>query len=448
MCDSSDMELVRDYVRLNSEAAFAEVVQRHIGLVYSAALRHVGVAAQAEEIAQAVFIILARKAASLRADTLLDGWLFETTRLTALSVMRSERRRQFREQEAYMQSTLAKSPEDPLWPQLAPLLDEAMSRLGKKDRDVMLLRYFKGKPVREVAAALQINESAAQHRILRGLEKLRKYFAKRGVSSTAEIIAGAISANSVQTAPVMLAKSVTAVAVAKGATAATSTLTLVKGALKIMAWTKTTTAVVAGVAILAVTSTTVIGIRLSRADHPGAEPESGLSLVAQTMTIDIQPDGAVLFEASIKETNNTSQTFTFDNVTDGDAAWRVTDESGRPMKISKRGRGGIVIKLDRAVPPGGENAYKVEGKIISGMFNTNGAGECDVNYSDHPGNVTEMHVVRIMRLPPGATLLEKNHGIIASTNENGRIELTLDEVVPPNGTFPTKFRYRLPTGAN
>ena len=87
-------------------------------------LRHAGSATQAEEITQAVFIIFARKAAGLRAETNLDGWLYETTRLTSLSLRRSERRRQFREQEAYMQSMLEKSAVDPVWPQLSPLLDE------------------------------------------------------------------------------------------------------------------------------------------------------------------------------------------------------------------------------------------------------------------------------------------------------------------------------------
>ena len=238
MRDSSDMELVRDYVRLNSEAAFAELVQRHIHLVYSAALRHVGSAALAEEVTQAVFILLARKAAGLRPETILEGWFYETTRLTSLSLMRSERRRQFREQEVYMQSNLAASTADPLWPQLAPLLDEAMSRLGKKDRDAMVLRFFKGKNVQEVAVTLQIKESAAQQRILRALEKLRKYFTRRGVSSTTAIIAGTISAHSVQAAPVGLTKTVTAVAIVKGLTASVSTLSLVKGTLKIMTYAK------------------------------------------------------------------------------------------------------------------------------------------------------------------------------------------------------------------
>jgi DNA-directed RNA polymerase specialized sigma24 family protein len=106
MPDISDIDLLQDYSRNASEPAFAEVVRRHINLVYSTALRHAGIPAQAEEIAQAVFVILARKAATLRPGTVLEAWLYETTRLTSLSFQRGERRRQFREQEAYMQSTI------------------------------------------------------------------------------------------------------------------------------------------------------------------------------------------------------------------------------------------------------------------------------------------------------------------------------------------------------
>ena len=167
-----------------------------------------------------------------------------------------------------MQSTLQESGDDSAWNQLAPVLDDAMSRLGKKDRDAVLLRFFKEKSVREVAVTLQINEAAAQRRVLRALEKLRKFFAKRGVSSTTAIIAGMISANSVQAAPVALAKSATAVALVKGATASTSTLTLIKGALKIMAWTKAKTAIVAGAVVLLAAGTTTVVIKEMRSSVP------------------------------------------------------------------------------------------------------------------------------------------------------------------------------------
>jgi RNA polymerase sigma factor (sigma-70 family) len=261
MPDASDMELLQDYDRQGSEAAFAGLVQRHIALVYSAALRHVGIAAQAEEITQAVFVILARKAASLRPDTVLDAWLYETTRLTSLGFLRGERRRQFREQEAYMQSTLQESTDASVWNQLAPLLDEAMARLGKKDREAVVLRFFKQKNLGEVAAAMKTTEAAAQSRVHRAVEKLRKFFTKRGVNSTASVIAETISTHSVQAAPVGLAKTISAVAVAKGATASISTLTLIKGALKIMAWTKVKMAVVAGIGILIAAGTTTVIVK-------------------------------------------------------------------------------------------------------------------------------------------------------------------------------------------
>ena len=254
MPDANDMELLQDYSRHGSETAFAELVRRHINLVYSVALRHVGITARAEEITQAVFIILARKAGGLRRDTILEGWLYETTRLTSLSFMRGERRRQFREQEAYMQSTLNEPDAgDAVWSQLAPLLDEAMARLGKKDRDAVILRFFNEKSVRDVATSLQVSETAAQRRIRRALEKMHLFFTKRGVSSTTAIIAGVITANSVQAAPVTLAKTVTTLALAKSAAVSTSTLTLVTGALKLMFWTKAKTAILGVVVVGAAT---------------------------------------------------------------------------------------------------------------------------------------------------------------------------------------------------
>ncbi len=266
----SDMELVQAYLRRGSEEAFAMLVQRHINLVYSVALRHTGVAAQAEEITQAVFIIFARKAARLRTHAALEGWFYETTRLTALSFLRGERRRQFREQEAYMHSTLQESVENSNWNQLEPLLDEAMFQLRKEDRDAVLLRFFKDKNIREVAAALDVTEAAAQRRILRAVEKLRKIFIKRGVTLSAALIAGAVSANSVHAAPVGLTKTISVVAFAKGAAAGGSTLTLVKGALKIMAWTKAKTAIVVSAAVLFAAGTTTVTVKEIKSSRDNA----------------------------------------------------------------------------------------------------------------------------------------------------------------------------------
>jgi len=296
MQDTSDLELLQQYHRQGTEAAFATLVARHVNLVYSVALRQVRNAAPAEEITQAVFILLARKADQLSPPTVLAGWLHETTRLTALAFLRGERRRQAREQEAYMQSTQTESAEATAWPQLAPLLDEALARLGKKDRDAVLLRFFQEQNLAAVAAALQVSEPAAQRRVHRAVEKLRKFFAKRGMALSGVALAGAISANSVQAAPVGLAKAVTAIAVAKGAAASTSTLTLIKGTLKIMAWTKMKTAVVVGVAAILATGTATVVVKEVINNRPGYY--KGKPLIEWLKNLDDQHPGSANDEAA------------------------------------------------------------------------------------------------------------------------------------------------------
>src|ERR1039458_10168916 len=273
MHDATDMNLLRQYAGGNSDAAFAALVSRHVNLVYSAALRKTGNPHAAEEITQAVFIILAQKAGRIPGKTILPGWLYQTARLTASSFLRGEIRRVRREQEAYMQTVPHAVAPDETWEQLAPLLEDAMGQLGDKDRAAVVLRFFGGKSFSEVGTAAGVSENAAKKRVIHALEKLHRYFAKRGVSSTTAIIAGAISANSVQAAPVALAKTVSAVAIAKGAAASGSTLTLIKGALKIMAWTKAKTAVVAGVAILLTVGTTTMVVKSVNMIRRAAPPD-------------------------------------------------------------------------------------------------------------------------------------------------------------------------------
>jgi RNA polymerase sigma factor (sigma-70 family) len=286
---SNDMELVREYAARQSEPAFETLVSRHVNLVYSAALRQVRDAHLAEEISQAVFVILARKAHLLGSKTILSGWLYRTARFAAADALKIQRRRQRREQEACMQSTFDHHPMDAAWQELSPLLDEAMAQLRDKDRDALVLRYFENKSLREVGDALGLQERAAQKRVARGLEKLHAFFARRGIASTTAIIANAVSAHSIQAAPVALAKSITVAAVTKGAAASGSTLTLIKGALKIMAWTKAKTAIVTGVAVILVAGTTPMVIHhfrtntsifswtkeLSDADNAGYMQQTG-----------------------------------------------------------------------------------------------------------------------------------------------------------------------------
>jgi len=255
-----DAQLLSAYATRGSEEAFATLVEHNVSLVYSSALRQVHDPHLAEEITQAVFIILARKAGNLNKESVLQGWLCRTAHLVACNVLKSEHRRQHHEQEAYMESHLHESEPD-VWPQIAPLLDEAVAQLGDADRNAVVLRFYEQRTLEEVGRALGLNADTAQKRVSRALEKLRKFFTKRGVVLTTSVMAGAVSANSVQAAPVGLAKTISTMAVAKGALASGSTLTLIKGALKIMAWTKAKTVIVMGLSVLIAGEITVITVK-------------------------------------------------------------------------------------------------------------------------------------------------------------------------------------------
>lgn len=234
MTELNDYELLGEFARTRSDTAFAALVARYINLVYSTALRFDNNADHAQDITQAVFVILGQKAGQLRPGIVLSGWLYQTARLTVHNFARAEIRRQLREQEVYMQS-IQNEPESAAWEQIAPLLDDAMGALGETDRNAIALRFFENKTAAEAAAALKMSEAAAHKRTSRALEKLRKYFSKRGVILTTTLIAGAVAANSVQAAPAGLAASVASVAAA-GTTLSTTIALLVKGTMNTMKW--------------------------------------------------------------------------------------------------------------------------------------------------------------------------------------------------------------------
>jgi RNA polymerase sigma factor (sigma-70 family) len=244
----TDLQLLARYTRQHAEDVFAEIVRRHVDLVFTAALRQVRSPQLAEEVAQLVFIDLAKQSNRLAPETILTAWLYQVTRRTAIDVVRREVRRQHRERVASELSAVNAAPAND-WTHIEPLLDEAMDALDGTDRTAVLLRYFEDKSFLEVGQALGTNEDAARKRVGRAVEQLREFFGKRGVAVGAGAQTAAVSANAVQAAPAGLAASISAAAVVAGTTVATAATAAVTKAIAMTAVQKTLVALTLTVAI-------------------------------------------------------------------------------------------------------------------------------------------------------------------------------------------------------
>lgn len=258
----SDIELLRQYVEDRSEEAFAALVARHVGLVFSAALRQVRNPHLAQEVTQATFIVLARKAGRLGDGTVLSAWLYRTARFAAADALKAQARRIKYEQEA---AQMEFEPSDEAWAQVAPDLDQAVSQLCEKDRAAVLLRFFEKKSLREVGVLLGTNEDSAQKRVSRALARLREYFARRGVILSGAGLGGLLMAHGVQAAPAIVA-STTAEGVFNSSASSVSTLALAKGTLKMILLQKLqSVAAIAAVIAITATAATVVAQKAGRA---------------------------------------------------------------------------------------------------------------------------------------------------------------------------------------
>ena len=247
--DEDSKQLLAVYIETASNDAFAKLVSRHVDAVYSSALRQVRDRHLAEEVTQGVFVTLARKAKSLRHETVLNAWLLVTTRYRALDALKSQARRRRHERKAAemadinRQSASSESPagESSEWDAIAPELDGALASLNSNDRRAITLRYFEDRSVQEMAEAMGIQPDAAKQRVHRATARLRDYFARRGVDVASAAIGPAILAHAVSPAPVGVAAAATAagVAIKSGiGTVATAGTSSSKGAVILLASAK------------------------------------------------------------------------------------------------------------------------------------------------------------------------------------------------------------------
>jgi len=247
---NDDRELLKGFVCEGSQANFATLVKRYTPLVFSSAQRRIG-ASQAEDVTQAVFIILAKRAPQLynRKHGNIAGWLHTTTRYASLQALRSEKRRMTHETNAsenYRTLNVPTQPEPS--DDIIPLIDEGLDSLSKKDRHALLMRYFRGSSHTEVGKALGISENAANKRTERALVKLERYFLRKGITVSVPLVVATIAGEGTATASTSLSTACATVALS---TSTTTTL----GAAAILA-TQTSSAILVA-QIKAITISTI-----------------------------------------------------------------------------------------------------------------------------------------------------------------------------------------------
>lgn len=255
----SDMELVDAFVRRKDQSAFAQLVRRHVDMVYATALRRVrGDRHLADDVTQATFVILAKRAQTFDESTLVAGWLHRAAGYAANNALKIESRRKSHERRAAenaMTSVNVTKSSDDRWADVEPLLDAAVDRLGDADRAAVVMRYHQDKSIEETATALGVSTEAAKKRVQRALAKLRSILSGKGVHlpTTAALATTIASHASAVTAPAPLVDRAIAAALADAtalAAAVSTPLLIAKGALTMMLWTKIKLAAMAGAIVI------------------------------------------------------------------------------------------------------------------------------------------------------------------------------------------------------
>jgi len=211
---TEDGVLLQRYADDGAESAFAEIVQRHVHLVYFTALRRLGGDAHlARDVTQVVFVELARQAENLAQHRSLAGWLYLTARNQAAKLVRKEVQRRAREAEADAMAMMSNEPESQLdWERVAPILDQALCRLSPRDREAVLLRMWENREFRDIALIQATTEGATRMRVARSLERLRAGLKRAGIPSTAAAIEQALQTQALAVCPPALSAHVAAAA--------------------------------------------------------------------------------------------------------------------------------------------------------------------------------------------------------------------------------------------
>lgn len=251
---TENQKLLAEYVENGAENAFRELVARYIDFVYSAAFRLTqGDSQLAEDVAQCVFIDLARKAHTLPKEVMLGGWLHRNTCFVAATVMRGERRRRAREREAAEMNTFLDHSESNL-SEIKPVLDEAINKLEAEDRHAILLRFFEQRDLRSVGEILGTSENAARMRVTRALERLQVLLKHRGVSYSTAALGAVLASETISAAPAELAASISGAALAGATIGGGGGLTL----LRIVTMTKVKFGIVSAVIIAGVATRMIL----------------------------------------------------------------------------------------------------------------------------------------------------------------------------------------------
>jgi RNA polymerase sigma factor (sigma-70 family) len=272
MQSNTDKELLDSFVATGDGAAFAELVSRYTPMVYRACRRLLGNDHDAEDATQAAFVVLARKAGSLRQEGRLNGWLHRVARLVALEALRKRMQHERNQMEsALWQESLTPDLSEAEHDAVRSHVDAELDGLSAILREAIVLRYLRGFREQAAASAAGCPLGTMKRRASDGIAKLRQRLAKRGVALGGVALVGLLTSEASAAVPETLLPSIlttvkTAVATTATATGAASTAAmLAKGAMKAMFIAKVKMVAAVAAAVIVTGTAVPVGIAVAQA---------------------------------------------------------------------------------------------------------------------------------------------------------------------------------------